>query len=70
MQGGYIWDWVDQGIKTVNESGQTYWAYGGDLGGFDLQNDKNFCLNGVINPDRTPHPALFEMKKVYQYVKF
>lgn len=70
MQGGFIWDWVDQGILTKNEAGESYWAYGGDLGGFDLQNDKNFCLNGVVNPDRTAHPALHEVKKVYQYIKF
>lgn len=70
MQGGFIWDWVDQGILTQTESGQDFWAYGGDLGGFELQNDNNFCLNGIVNPDRTAHPALFEAKKVYQYVKF
>ena len=70
MQGGFIWDWVDQGILTQNEAGINYWAYGGDLGGSELQNDNNFCLNGVVNPDRTPHPALFETKKVYQYIKF
>lgn len=70
MQGGFIWDWVDQGILTQNEKGENYWAYGGDLGGAHLQNDNNFCLNGIVNPDRTPHPALYETKKVYQYVKF
>ncbi|MBJ6367486.1 glycoside hydrolase family 2 TIM barrel-domain containing protein [Snuella sedimenti] len=70
MQGGFIWDWVDQGLLTENENGEKYWAYGGDLGGFDLQNDKNFCLNGIVNPDRTPHPSLYEVKKVYQYIKF
>lgn len=70
MQGGFIWDWVDQGILTKNEFDQDYWAYGGDLGGFNLQNDKNFCLNGIVNPDRSPHPALFEVKKVYQNIKF
>lgn len=70
MQGGFIWDWVDQGILTENESGQQFWAYGGDLGGYDLQNDNNFCLNGVVNPDRTAHPSLYEVKKVYQYIKF
>lgn len=70
MQGGFIWDWVDQGILTQNEKGNTYWAYGGDLGGAHLQNDNNFCLNGIVNPDRTVHPALHEVKKVYQYVKF
>ena len=70
MQGGYIWDWVDQGILAQNEAGETYWAYGGDLGGGHLQNDTNFCINGIVYPDRTAHPALYEAKKVYQYVKF
>ena len=70
MQGGFIWDWVDQGILTKNEKGKKFWAYGGDLGGFDLQNDQNFCLNGIVNPDRTAHPSLYEVKKVYQYIKF
>ncbi|APD06357.1 beta-galactosidase [Flavobacteriaceae bacterium UJ101] len=70
LQGGYIWDWVDQGILTKDDKGTPYWAYGGDLGGKDLVNAKNFCLNGIVNPDRTPHPALKEVKKVYQYIKF
>ena len=70
MQGGFIWDWVDQGMLTKNKAGEPFWAYGGDLGGENLQNDKNFCLNGVVNPDRTAHPALYEVKKVYQYIKF
>ncbi|CAH8296232.1 beta-galactosidase [Mariniflexile fucanivorans] len=70
MQGGFIWDWVDQGILTQNDKGEKFWAYGGDLGGEDLQNDVNFCLNGIVNPDRTAHPALYEVKKVYQYIKF
>ncbi|UOY06122.1 DUF4981 domain-containing protein [Muricauda sp. SCSIO 64092] len=70
MQGGFIWDWVDQGILTQNEEGEQYWAYGGDLGGENIHNDKNFCLNGIVNPDRSAHPALYEVKKVYQYIKF
>ena len=70
MQGGFIWDWVDQGILTENEDGEAFWAYGGDLGAGHLHNDENFCLNGIVNPDRTAHPALFEVKKVYQYIKF
>jgi beta-galactosidase len=61
---------VDQGILTHNEVGEKFWAYGGDLGGLNYQNDKNFCLNGIVNPDRTAHPALYEVKKVYQYIKF
>lgn len=70
MQGGFIWDWVDQGILSKTDKGEEFWAYGGDLGGFNLQNDNNFCLNGIVNPDRTAHPALFEAKKVYQNIKF
>lgn len=70
MQGGFIWDWVDQGLLTKNEQGEDFWAYGGDFNAGHLQNDKNFCLNGVVDPDRSAHPSLLEVKKVYQYVKF
>lgn len=70
LQGGFIWDWVDQGLKATNEDGVEFYAFGGDLGGAELQNDNNFCLNGLVNPDRSAHPALYEVKKVYQYVKF
>lgn len=70
LQGGFIWDWVDQGILTKDEAGVPFWAYGGDLGADAYRSDVNFCLNGVVNPDRTAHPALFEVKKVYQYIKF
>ncbi|MDR1609910.1 MAG: DUF4981 domain-containing protein [Candidatus Symbiothrix sp.] len=70
MQGGFIWDWVDQGIAATDDSGRKYWAYGGDLGGYQYTNDKNFCANGLINADRTPHPALKEVKKVYQDILF
>jgi beta-galactosidase len=70
MQGGFIWDWVDQGILTKNEEGVPFWAYGGDLGADAYRSDVNFCLNGIVNPDRTAHPALYEVKKVYQYIKF
>ena len=70
MQGGFIWDWVDQGILTKNKNGEEFWAFGGDLGGFEIQNDNNFCLNGIVNPDRGEKPTLFETKKVYQYIKF
>jgi beta-galactosidase len=66
LQGGFIWDWVDQGILIVDENGQEYWAYGGDFG--DEINDLNFCINGLIWPDRTPHPAMFEYKKILQPV--
>jgi len=70
MQGGFIWDWVDQGLYAIDESGKPFWAYGGHLGGADLHHDQNFCLNGIVDADRTPHPALFEVKKVYQSIKF
>jgi beta-galactosidase len=70
MQGGFIWDWVDQGMKTQTTDGRTFWAYGGDLGGYALQNDENFCANGLVSANRIPHPGLYEVKKVYQNVLF
>ncbi|WP_281228690.1 glycoside hydrolase family 2 TIM barrel-domain containing protein [Flavobacterium aquiphilum] len=70
MQGGFIWDWVDQGIKTKNEKGVEFWAYGGDLGGAHLHNDENFCANGLVSANRIPHPGLLEVKKVYQDIQF
>ncbi|RZK60127.1 MAG: DUF4981 domain-containing protein [Pedobacter sp.] len=70
MQGGFIWDWVDQGIRAKDANGSTFWAYGGDLGGFYLQNDENFLANGLVGPTREPHPGAFEVRKVYQYIQF
>jgi beta-galactosidase len=70
MQGGFIWDWVDQGIKTKTEKGEVFWAYGGDLGGAHLQNDENFCSNGLVSANRIPHPGFLEVKKVYQNIAF
>ncbi len=67
LQGGFIWDWVDQGIWVDKDGG--YWAYGGDFGE-TMPSDGNFCCNGLIAPDRTPHPALEEVKKVYQNILF
>ncbi|MCP5104701.1 MAG: DUF4981 domain-containing protein, partial [bacterium] len=67
LQGGFIWDFTDQGLRKKTTDGQTYWAYGGDYG--DIPNDGNFCCNGIVQPDRTPNPSLYEVKKVYQYVK-
>lgn len=69
LQGGYIWDWVDQGILTQDENGSPFWAYGGDFG-HNMPSDGNFCCNGIINPDRTPHPAYNEVKYVHQNVAF
>jgi len=70
MQGGFIWDWVDQGIKTKDASGRTFWAYGGDLGGFEMQNDENGCADGIVSSDRTPDPGIYDIKKFYQNVYF
>ncbi|WP_369692149.1 glycoside hydrolase family 2 TIM barrel-domain containing protein [Formosa haliotis] len=70
MQGGFIWDWVDQGLKAETADGRMFWAYGGDLGGENLQHDQNFCANGLVTADRVPHPALEEIKKVYQDIDF
>ncbi|MQL91821.1 hypothetical protein Taro_024432 [Colocasia esculenta] len=67
LQGGFIWDWVDQGLLKEGSNGQKNWAYGGDFG--DSPNDLNFCLNGLTWPDRTPHPAVNEVKYVYQPIK-
>lgn len=70
LQGGFIWDWVDQGLLTKNEDGEEFWAYGGDFGPEDVPSDGNFCLNGLVNPDRGIKPHLLETKKVYQYIGF
>ncbi len=70
LQGGFIWDWMDQGLLQQNSTGQSYWAYGGDFGPEGAPSDGNFCLNGIVFPDGTPKPALWEVKKVYQNVKF
>lgn len=68
LQGGFIWDWVDQGLTKFDDKGQSYWAYGGDFG--DEINDRQFCINGLIFPDRTVHPTLFEVKKAQQFFQF
>lgn len=70
MQGGFIWDWVDQGFLVKDEAGRNYWSYGGDMGSQNYTNDENFCHNGLVWPDRTPHPGAFEVKKVYQDILF
>ena len=70
MQGGFIWDWVDQGFQMTDVAGRKYWAYGGDMGSQNYTNDENFNHNGLVWPDRTPHPGAFEVKKVYQDILF
>ncbi|MBA7522608.1 Beta-galactosidase [subsurface metagenome] len=66
--GGFIWDYIDQGLRKISEKGEEFWAYGGDYG--DEPTDGNFCINGILLPDRKPNPALYEVKKVYQNIKF
>lgn len=66
LQGGFIWDWVDQAIRTKNAEGETYLAYGGDFG--EQPNDGNFCGNGLIFADRSISPKLLEVKQCYQNV--
>ncbi|QDZ19643.1 beta-galactosidase [Chloropicon primus] len=60
LQGGFIWDWVDQGLRDPSDLNSVDWLYGGDFG--DAPNDAQFCLNGLISPDRIPHPAVMECK--------
>ncbi len=66
LQGGFIWDWIDQGILSETPDGRKYWAYGGDFGPKDVPSDRDFCANGLVFPDRAPKPGLWEIKKVYQ----
>ncbi|MFN8441849.1 MAG: glycoside hydrolase family 2 TIM barrel-domain containing protein [Caldilineaceae bacterium] len=66
LQGGYIWEWLDHGIPQQTADGRTYWAYGGDFG--DTPNDANFVCDGLVWPDRTPHPGLYEYKHLIQPV--
>ncbi len=69
LQGGYIWDWIDQALVKKDVDGTEFWAYGGDYGE-NMPTDYNFLANGVISADYTPHPAMWEIKYVYQYVGF
>lgn len=64
LQGGFLWEWLDHGILKKDELGREYWAYGGDFG--DKPNDANFCCDGLVWPDRTPHPGLKEVKYLAQ----
>jgi beta-galactosidase len=64
LQGGFIWELLDHGIRTTSADGREYWAYGGDFG--DTPHDTNFCCDGLVWPDRTPHPAMQECKALFQ----
>ena len=68
LQGGYIWDWIDQGFRLKTEEGEEYYGYGGDMGPDTVRNGGNFCINGLVNPDREPNPHYHEVKKVYDNV--
>ncbi|TFG96615.1 MAG: DUF4981 domain-containing protein, partial [Calditrichales bacterium] len=69
MIGACVWDWVDQGILSVDSVGTKYFSYGGDFGPQGTPSNGNFCINGLIFPDRTISPKMWELKKVYQSVK-
>jgi beta-galactosidase len=66
LQGGFVWDWADQGILVSAKDGRKYWAYGGDFG--DQPNDGAFCNNGIVFPDRALHPGYHECAKVWQKI--
>ncbi|MFT5208564.1 MAG: beta-galactosidase [Flavobacterium sp.] len=68
LQGGFIWDWVDQGLNKKNSKGELFWAYGGDFG--DKIHDRNFCINGLVFPDRSVHPTIYEVKRAQQPFTF
>lgn len=64
LQGGFIWEWFDHGIESYTEDGEKYYRYGGDFG--DDPSNKDFCIDGMLMPDRTPSPGLYEYKKVVE----
>jgi beta-galactosidase len=70
LSGGFIWDWVDQGLLERDENGVPYWTYGGDYGPPDVPSSGNFNFNGIVFPDRSVQPAYWEVKHVYQHVEF
>ena len=67
--GGHIWDWKDQGLLETDAAGNKWWGYGGDYEGSE-RNDGDFCINGLIAPDCTPHPAMYECKYIFQPLEF
>jgi len=70
LQGGYIWDWIDQALVKKAKNGNEFWAFGGDYGPKGMPSDANFVVNGIISADYTPHPAMWEVKYAYQNVRF
>ncbi len=69
LQGGFIWDWADQALNKT-EQGNVFWAYGGDYEPADIAHDGIFNNNGLVYPDRSVKPALYEVKKVHQWIDF
>ena len=70
LQGGFIWDWVDQTFAIKDKDNRDIQAFGGDMGFVGIVNDSNFCANGLVAANRTPHPHIYEVKKVLQYIHF
>lgn len=68
LQGGFVWDWVDQSLIKYDDKGNPWSAYGGDFG--DTPNDRQFCMDGLVFADRTPHPSLCEAKHAQQFFQF
>lgn len=68
LQGGFVWDWVDQSLIKYDDEGNPWSAYGGDFG--DTPNDRQFCMDGLVFADRTPHPSLYEAKHAQQFFQF
>jgi len=69
LQGGFIWDWVDQGLWKTGSDGKRFYAYGGDYG-TGMPSDGNFLINGIVYADRTPQPELAEVKKGHEWINF
>ncbi|QIB27035.1 beta-galactosidase subunit alpha [Caloranaerobacter azorensis] len=67
LQGGFVWEWMDHGIRQFDEKGREYFAYGGDFG--DFPNNSNFVIDGLVYPNHKPSPGLLEYKKVIEPVK-
>lgn len=70
LQGGFTWDWVDQTFDIKDKDNRDIAAFGGDMGFVGIVNDSNFCANGLVAANRTPHPHIYEIKKVLQYIHF
>jgi beta-galactosidase len=70
LQGGFVWDWVDQALVKKDEKDNEYYAYGGDYGPENVPSDRHYFINGLVNADRSPQPEIQELKKAYQPVYF